>query len=67
MDLLESMQKRANKTAPGMEHLPLGTGWESRGCSAWRREGSRRPESSLSVSKGGAVRRKGTESAARSV
>ena len=37
MDLLEHVQRRSTKMTWGMKHLPARTGWESWGCSAWRK------------------------------
>ena len=40
MDLLEWVQRRPWRWSEGWSTSPMKTGWESWGCSAWRREGS---------------------------
>ena len=41
MDLLEWVQRRPQKWSEGWYPSAVRKGWESWGCSAWRREGSR--------------------------
>ena len=57
----------AGSKAVGVEHLPYKVRLRELGCSTWRRGDSRRLDSNLSVSKGGAISKKRTDSSEGSV
>lgn len=48
VDLLEWVQKKPQKWSEGQNMSPMKKGWESCGCSSWRRKATGRPYCSLS-------------------
>ena len=68
MDLLERVQRRATKMIQGMEEFSYKDKLrELEAVQPGKEKALRRPESGLSVSRGGGVRKKGTGSLAGSV
>ena len=67
IEMLECIQRRATKTIQGMEHVSYKDRLRGGAVHPGEEKAPGRPESSLSVSKRRAVRRKGTDTLAGSV
>ena len=66
MDLLERVQRKATEMIQGMEHISYKGRLRELGLFILEKA-QRRPDSGLSVFKGGAIRKKGTDTSTGSV